>query len=371
MGTVHLALDTKLNRLVAIKLLSGYLADAVACRRFQREAQLASSLNHPHIVTVHDVGEFKGRQFLVMEYVDAGTLKDWRLHEQHEWRDVLEMLVGVADGLAAAHDAGILHRDIKPTNILITRSGYAKLADFGLAKLAAQPAYEDGTTRTMSVELTRPGTLVGTIAYMSPERASGRAIDARTDIFSFAVMLYEMLAGRRPFEGATDLEILQKIIGGSPLPLGLEIPSSVRAMVEKALVKDPAQRYQSMRLMVAEMRRLMRLSTDGVGDAVKRFLFFVGKHQQDEPAEALWPLYGVSDRASAFFQRIQLGVTLTPELDSLRTELGHDVFNSTMRYLQEQRLVEPKGFQTRTGLSLFLKLTETGQREFDKITEAR
>jgi serine/threonine protein kinase len=261
MGFVYRALDTKLNRPVAIKFLPDDLADAAARRRFQREAQMASSLNHPHIVTVHDVGEFEGRQYLVTEFVDGGTLKEWAQRERRGWREVFELLVGVADGLAAAHDAGILHRDIKPANILISKSGYAKLADFGLAKLAELPAPRE-TTRTMTDELTRRGTVVGTIPYMSPEQASGRTLDARSDIFSFAIVLYQMLTGRRPFEGATDLEILQRIIHGTPQPLGDELPTAVRATLEKALAKDPDQRFQSMRDMVAEMRRLMRQSLD-------------------------------------------------------------------------------------------------------------
>src|ERR1700676_3604718 len=138
MGSVYLALDTKLNRPVAMKFLSDDVADAAARRRFQREAQMVSSLNHPHIVTVYDVGEFEGRQYLVTEFVDGGTLNGWT-REKRDWRAVLELLLGVADGLATAHDAGILHRDIKPANILITKSGYAKLADFGLAKLGSGP----------------------------------------------------------------------------------------------------------------------------------------------------------------------------------------------------------------------------------------
>src|ERR1700730_15637956 len=148
MGSVYLALDTKLNRPVAIKFLSDDLADAAARRRFQREAQMASSLNHPHIVTVHDVGEFEGRQYLVTEFVDGGTLKEWAKAERRAWPEIVELLIGVADALATAHAAGILHRDIKPDNILITRSGYAKLADFGLAKLAQDPA-PDQATRTL------------------------------------------------------------------------------------------------------------------------------------------------------------------------------------------------------------------------------
>jgi len=262
MGTVYRAVDTKLNRTVAIKILSDDLADAAARRRFQREAQLASSLNHPHILTVYDVGEAQGRQYLVTEYIDGGTLKDWAQREKRGWRDAVELLVGVADGLAAAHEAGILHRDIKPANILTTKSGYAKLADFGLAKLADQPAPENASTRTLTDELTRKGTVIGTIAYMSPEQASGRPLDARSDVFSFAIVLYQMVAGHRPFEGATDLETLQAIIHGSPKPLAQDISAPLRTIVEKALAKDPADRYQSMREMVVDLRRLMRQSSE-------------------------------------------------------------------------------------------------------------
>ena len=197
MGVVYRALDRKLNRPVAIKFLSDDLAAPAARHRFQREARTASSLNHPHIVTVHDAGEFEGRQYLVTELVDGGTLRDWR-KESHGWRETIELLSGVADGLAAAHDAGILHRDIKPENILITKSGYAKLADFGLAKL-----YE-GETRMKPLlrrreTRTQRGIIVGTVAYMSPEQASGQRLDARSDIFSFGVVLYEVLAGTKTF----------------------------------------------------------------------------------------------------------------------------------------------------------------------------
>src|ERR1700730_8341692 len=256
MGTVYRALDTKLNRPVAIKVLSDHLADANARRRFQREAQTASSLNHRHLVTVHAIGEFEGRQYIVTEFVDGGTLKDWAKAEKRTWRQIVELLTGVADGLAAAHQAGILHRDIKPANILVSKNGYAKLADFGLAKLEERPAGDQ--TRTLTEGHTRPGVVVGTIAYMSPEQASGQKLDARSDIFSFGVVLYEMLAGRRPFAGVTELEVLKTIIHGVPEPVGAEVPQPARAVVEKALEKDPAERYQSMRDLVVDLRRLAR-----------------------------------------------------------------------------------------------------------------
>ena len=259
MGVVYRALDTKLNRPVAVKLLFDELADAAARRRFQREAQMASSLNHPHILTVHDTGEFEGRQYLVTEFVDGGTLKDWARAGKRTWREIVTLLVGVADGLAAAHSAGILHRDIKPDNILVGSNGYAKLSDFGLAKLQEQTA-PAAVTRTMDSKNTRPGMILGTIAYMSPEQAAGRATDARSDIFSFGIVLYELLAGRRPFPGATDLETLQLIIHRDAPPLGEDVAPPLRMVVEKALEKDPADRYQSARDLVVDLRRLTRQS---------------------------------------------------------------------------------------------------------------
>ncbi len=257
MGTVFRAVDTKLHRPVAIKFLSDELADAAARRRFQREAQMASSLNHPHILTVYDVGEFEGRQYLVTEFVDGGTLKTWLQRQPRNWEDIAQLLTGVADGMAAAHQAGILHRDIKPDNILVTASGYAKLADFGLAKLQDDSL---SATRTLSEAQTRQGMILGTIAYMSPEQASGNTLDARSDMFSFGVVLYEMLAGQRPFRAATNLELLQQVIHAKPAPLKNDVPEPLRALVAKALEKNPADRYPSMRELVADLRAAQRLS---------------------------------------------------------------------------------------------------------------
>jgi serine/threonine protein kinase/Tol biopolymer transport system component len=269
MGVVYRALDTKLNRPVAVKFLFEDLAKPAARRRFQREAQMASSLNHPHILTVHDAGDFEGRQYLVTEFIDGGTLKDWARAEKRTWQEAVELLAGVADGLATAHAAGILHRDIKPANILVGRNGYAKLVDFGLAKLEKRSA-PDALTRTVLSDDSRPGMILGTIAYMSPEQASGRPVDARSDIFSFGAVLYELLAGRRPFEGDTDLQVLQTIIHGRPRPVGDEIPAALRVVVEKALEKEPADRYQSMREMVVDLRRLTRQSAETPAPPVRR-----------------------------------------------------------------------------------------------------
>src|SRR5437773_1110525 len=268
MGVVYRALDTNLNRPVAIKFLSDALADPAARRRFQREAQMASSLNHPHILTVYDAGEFDGRQYLITEFVDGGTLKSWVRAGERTWLEIIELLIGIADGLAAAHQAGILHRDIKPENILVAKNGYAKLADFGLAKLA-QPGPDDATILTGA---TQYGVLVGSVPYMSPEQAAGKPLDARSDIFSFGVVLFEMLAGRRPFEGATTLEVLEAIVHRSPPPIGRlcpDLPERLRILIEKAMEKDPAARYQTMQEMVANLRRLTRQSGETVAEPVK------------------------------------------------------------------------------------------------------
>src|SRR3984885_3851294 len=256
MSRVYLATDTRLQRQVAIKFLSDDLADAEARRRFQREAQMASSLNHPHIVTVHDVGEFEGRQYLVMECVDGGTLKDWAKVKKRTPKEIAELLTGVADGLAAAHEAGMLHRDVKPTNILIARNAYAKLADFGLAKLA--PAERIEVDPGWSLLPSQKGAILGTIASTAPGQASGEGRASRSDIFSFAVVLYELLLGKRPFGGRTNLEVLKTIIHGDLPPLNEDTPAAYRIMIEKALEKNPAERYQSMREMVIDLKRAQR-----------------------------------------------------------------------------------------------------------------
>ncbi len=258
MGEVYRARDTKLGRDVAIKVLPPLLttnADRLA--RFEREGGMLTALNHPHLLTVFDVGEVDGQPYLVTEFVDDGTLKTWALAEKRTWRQAVELLVGVADGLAAAHAAGIVHRDVKPDNILISKHGYAKLADFGLAKLF-EALGGAATAPTMAAVRTQPGMIVGTIAYMSPEQAAGKPADARSDIFAFGVVLYEMLAGRQPFVGATGLEVLERVQHHPAEPLGEDIPPALRLVVEKTLEKHPAERYQSMRDMVVDLRRVTR-----------------------------------------------------------------------------------------------------------------
>jgi serine/threonine protein kinase/tetratricopeptide (TPR) repeat protein len=263
MGEVYRARDARLNRLVAIKLIYSGIADETARRHLQQEARMASALNHPHILTVLEVGEFEGRQYLVTEFIDGGTLRTWAAEVKRSWRQAVELLVGVADGLACAHEAGIWHRDIKPDNILVTKSGYAKLADFGLAKLSQDAVPAAG----MTISRSQPGLIIGTVPYTSPEQASGYAVDERSDIFSFGVVLYEVLAGRRPFQGDTGLQCLYSIIHNSPPSMAVlcsDIPEALRTLVEKALEKDPATRYQSMRALVTDLRELIRQSEGAV-----------------------------------------------------------------------------------------------------------
>ena len=221
---------------------------------------MASSLNHPHILTVHEAGVFEGQQYIVTEFVDGGTLRDWLRREQPSLRHKVELITSIANALATAHQAGILHRDIKPENILVSKGGHAKLADFGLAKvLEAERAKSEGATVT--ADPTRPGVILGTVAYMSPEQAEGRPVDARSDVFSFGVVLYELLAGERPFRGHSDLLVLQAILHSGPQPLAEvspESPPELRNIVEKALEKEPGDRYQWMRDLVVDLRRVAR-----------------------------------------------------------------------------------------------------------------
>jgi serine/threonine protein kinase len=217
-------------------------------------------LNHPNILSVYEAGSVDDQQYLVTEFIDGFTLREWVRREKPSVRQIVDVCTGIADGLACAHQRGILHRDIKPENILVSNQGYAKLVDFGLAKLFETEA---GTTPPdMATRRTRAGEILGTTVYMSPEQASGRTIDARSDVFSFGVVLYEILAGQRPFAGDSNVAILHAIINDSPPSLAKlrpETPYDLRVIVEKATEKDPSDRYQSMREIVVDLKRLQRI----------------------------------------------------------------------------------------------------------------
>jgi tetratricopeptide (TPR) repeat protein/predicted Ser/Thr protein kinase len=247
MGEVYLADDTRLNRKVALKfLLPQYTSDEEIKARFIREAQAAASLSHPAIITVHEVSEFEGRPFMAMEYVEGKSLREVIDEKPASFMTILDLAMQIGEGLGRAHEADIIHRDIKPQNILIGPDGRPKITDFGLAKVKDSP------------ELTRAGTTFGTIAYMSPEQARGLEVDRRADIFSFGVVLYELITGRRPFEGDNEPSIINAIVNQIPEPLERfksGVPEGLQAIVEKALAKDRDERYQHVDDIVADLRR--------------------------------------------------------------------------------------------------------------------
>lgn len=279
MGEVYKAEDLELGRAIALKFLPDQLVhDPQATERFRREARAASALNHPNICTIYEIGEVSGRYFLAMELLEGQTLGERIGGKPLELNELLDFSVQIAEGLDAAHSQGIIHRDIKPGNIFVTRRGHIKILDFGLAKFTHDhyrlPEGPGASTLPTIVDtshdfLTSPGATVGTIAYMSPEQARGDPLDPRTDLFSFGTVLYEMASGQRPFDGQTSAAVSDSILHASPSPLSLANPlisSDLDHIIRKALEKAPGKRFASaaeMRVKLQSLRqqRLIESST--------------------------------------------------------------------------------------------------------------
>src|SRR5437667_7966618 len=268
MGEVYLAQDTKLDRRVALKILP---ADVAAHRdrmkRFVQEAKAASALNHPNIITIHEVDQTNSGHFIATEFIDGETLRQHMKDAPIKLGEVLDVAVQITSALSAAHASNIVHRDIKPENVMVRRDGIVKVLDFGLAKLSEPPAVAGGPNvdteaATRVAVNTQPGVVTGTATYMSPEQARGLPVDARTDIFSLGVLIYEMLAGRLPFEGSNTNEILAAILSDKePQPLARyarEIPPELERIVEKALRKNWDERYQTAKDLLIDLQNLKR-----------------------------------------------------------------------------------------------------------------
>src|SRR6266536_967295 len=327
MGEVWRARDPRLGREVAIKVLPEELsADDERLKRFEREARSASALNHPNIVTIHEIGEADGRAFLVMERIEGQTLRELLEDGPLSPRRLLPIACQIADGLARAHEGGIVHRDLKPENVMVTKDGFVKILDFGLAKLAPPETKAAPLTEMPTASVgTAAGIVLGTVGYMSPEQASGKQLDYRSDQFSFGVILYERATGRRAFQRNTPVETLSAIIRDDPEPIGSgnsQAPAPLRWIIERCLAKNPEDRYVSTR----DLARDLASVRDHLSETA-----ILGEMPLPVPPRSralLWPVLAVVPllvviAAASFFLGERAGKNPTPSFQRLTFRRGY------------------------------------------------
>ncbi len=375
MGVVYRAEDVRLGRQVALKFLPADLAaDPEALERFQREARVASSLNHPHICTIHDVGEHGAERFIVMELLDGRTLKDEIARGTLPFDRILELGIEIADGLDAAHARGIVHRDIKPANIFVTSRGQAKVLDFGIAKLAMSRRGGDADVTRVAIEhVTTVGTTLGTVAYMSPEQARGDELDARADVFSFGIVLYEMATGTLPFTGATPIAAFEALLTRQPAPpssLNRAVPPEFDRIIAKALEKDRDLRYQTAADLRGDLKRLRRASESAsmpavaaaAAPAARRIGWKTVATGAAVAAVAITGVLAYSSRTRAFAERDSVVIA------DFANSTGEPVFDDTLKEALEVQLRQSPFLSVLPEQRIQGTLKLMGRRPGDKLT---